>query len=254
MVEGTQEYLDEWKVKELNSGKQFSQEELNAIVTKKVRQEKVANKDIKMRTFISTTDKRNDLASYVYDITYDTIKPKVDNLVVIDDSIVRGTTLKQNILNILDRLEPKKIVVVSSSPQIRYPDYYGIDMEKFDHFVAFKAALELLYENGKQSLIEETYRACIEELKKPDAEQVNCTRAIYHPFTADEISRKIADLLKPVDLKAELELVFQSLEGLHSACPNHLGDWYFSGNYPTPGGNRLVNEAFVYHYETYLKK
>ena len=254
MVEGMQEYLDEWKVKEINSGKTFTPEQLNAIVTKKVRQEKVANKDIKMRTFISTTDKRNDLASYVYDITYDTIKPKVDNLVVIDDSIVRGTTLKQNILNILDRLEPKKIVVVSSSPQIRYPDYYGIDMEKFDHFVAFKAALELLYESGKGSLIDETYRACIEELKKPDAEQVNCTRAIYHPFTADEISRKIADLLKPVDLNAELELVFQSLEGLHSACPNHLGDWYFSGNYPTPGGNRLVNEAFVYHYETYLKK
>ena len=252
MVEGMQEYLDEWKVREINSGKTFTPEELNAIVTKKVRQEKAVNKDIKMRTFISTTDKRNDLASYVYDITYGTIKPKVDNLVVIDDSIVRGTTLKQNILNILDRLEPKKIVVVSSSPQIRYPDYYGIDMEKFDHFVAFKAALELLYENGKGSLIDETYRACLEELKKPDAEQVNCTRAIYHPFTADEISKKIADLLKPVDLNAELELVFQSLEGLHAACPNHLGDWYFSGQYPTPGGNRLVNEAFVYHYEKYL--
>jgi amidophosphoribosyltransferase len=254
MVEGMQEYLDEWKVREINSGKQFSQEELNAIVTKKVRQEKVANKDIKMRTFISTTDKRNDLASYVYDITYDSIKPGVDNLVVIDDSIVRGTTLRESILNILDRLEPKKIVVVSSSPQIRYPDYYGIDMEKIYHFVAFKAALELLYENGKSSLIDETYRACIEELKKPDAEQVNCTRAIYSPFDAEEISRKIADLLKPVDLKADLELVFQSLEGLHSACPNHLGDWYFSGKYPTPGGNRLVNEAFVYHYETYLAR
>ena len=145
-------------------------------------------------------------------------------------------------------------MVVSSSPQIRYPDYYGIDMEKFDHFVAFKAALELLYENGKRSLIDETYRACLEELKKPDAEQVNCTRAIYRPFTADEISRKIADLLKPVDLNADLELVFQSLEGLHDACPNHLGDWYFSGVYPTPGGNRLVNEAFVYHYEKYLYK
>lgn len=254
MVEGMEEFLNEWKVKTLRSGKDFTPEELQVIVSKKVRQEKVANKDIKMRTFISTTDKRNDLASYVYDITYDTIKPKVDNLVVIDDSIVRGTTLKQNILNILDRLEPKKIIVVSSSPQIRYPDYYGIDMEKFDHFVAFKAALELLYESGKRSLIDETYRACVEELKKPDAEQVNCTRAIYHPFTADEISRKIADLLKPVDLNAELELVFQSLEGLHAACPNHLGDWYFSGIYPTPGGNRLVNEAFVYHYEKYLYK
>ena len=254
MVEGMQEHLDEWKVREINSGKTFTTEELNAIVTKKVRQEKVANKDIKMRTFISTSDKRNDLASHVYDITYGTIKPKVDNLVVIDDSIVRGTTLKQSILNILDRLEPKKIIVASSSPQIRYPDYYGIDMEKFDHFVAFKAALELLYENGRRSLIDETYRACIEELRKPDDEQVNCTRAIYKPFTADEISRKIADMLKPVDLNADLELVFQSLEGLHDACPNHLGDWYFSGIYPTPGGNRLVNEAFVYHYEKYLYK
>ena len=254
MVEGMEEFLNEWKIKELTSGKELTPEQIQAIVTKKVRQEKVANKDIKMRTFISTTDKRNYLASYVYDITYGTIKPKVDNLVVIDDSIVRGTTLKQNILNILDRLEPKKIIVVSSSPQIRYPDYYGIDMEKFDHFVAFKAALELLYENGKRSIIDETYRACLEELKKPDAEQVNCTRAIYHHFTADEISKKIADLLKPVDLNADLELVFQSLEGLHNACPNHLGDWYFSGIYPTPGGNRLVNEAFVYHYEKYLYK
>ena len=195
MVEGMQEFLDEWKMKELASGKEFSPEELKAIVTKTVRQEKVANKDIKMRTFISTSDKRNDLAAHVYDITYGTIKPKVDNLVVIDDSIVRGTTLKQSILSILDRLEPKKIIVVSSSPQIRYPDYYGIDMEKFDHFVAFKAALELLYENGKRSLIDETYRACLEELKKPDAEQINCTRAIYHPFTADEISKKQANFL-----------------------------------------------------------
>ena len=254
MVEGMEQYLNEWKVNELNSGKQFTADEIQAIVAKKVRQEKVANKDIKMRTFISTGDKRNDLAAHVYDITYGTIKPKVDNLVVIDDSIVRGTTLKQSILNILDRLEPKKIIVVSSSPQIRYPDYYGIDMEKFDHFVAFKAALELLYERGKRSLIDQTYKACLDELKKPDAEQINCTRAIYKPFTSDEISVKIGELLKPVDLKADLELVFQSLTGLHDACPNHLGDWYFSGIYPTPGGNRLVNEAFVEYYETYLYK
>ncbi len=252
MVEGMEEFLNDWKMKELTSGKQFSEEDILNIVSKKVRQEKVANKDIKMRTFITAGDKRNDLAAHVYDITYGTIRPKVDNLVVIDDSIVRGTTLKQSILNILDRLEPKKIIVVSSSPQIRYPDYYGIDMEKFDHFVAFKAALDLLYERGKRALIDQTYKACIDELKKPYSEQVNCTRAIYKPFTPDEISEKIGELLKPVDLKADLELVFQSLEGLHSACPNHLGDWYFSGIYPTPGGNKLVNEAFVEYYETYL--
>ncbi len=252
MVEGMEEFLNDWKMKELTSGKQFSEAEMLNIVSKKVRQEKVANKDIKMRTFITAGDKRNDLAAHVYDITYGTIKPKVDNLVVIDDSIVRGTTLKQSILNILDRLEPKKIIVVSSSPQIRYPDYYGIDMEKFDHFVAFKAALDLLYERGKRALIDQTYKACLEELKKPYSEQVNCTRAIYKPFTPDEISEKIGELLKPVDLKADLELVFQSLEGLHDACPNHLGDWYFSGIYPTPGGNKLVNEAFVEYYETYL--
>ena len=252
MVEGMEEFLNDWKMKELTSGKQFSEEDILNIVSKKVRQEKVANKDIKMRTFITAGDKRNDLAAHVYDITYGTIKPKVDNLVVIDDSIVRGTTLKQSILNILDRLEPKKIIVVSSSPQIRYPDYYGIDMEKFDHFVAFKAALDLLYERGKRAIIDQTYKACLEELKKPYSEQVNCTRAIYKPFTPDEISEKIGELLKPVDLKADLELVFQSLEGLHSACPNHLGDWYFSGIYPTPGGNKLVNEAFVEYYETYL--
>lgn len=252
MVEGMEEFLNDWKMKELTSGKQFSEEDILNIVSKKVRQEKVANKDIKMRTFITAGDKRNDLAAHVYDITYGTIRPKVDNLVVIDDSIVRGTTLKQSILNILDRLEPKKIIVVSSSPQIRYPDYYGIDMEKFDHFVAFKAALDLLYERGKRALIDQTYKACLEELKKPYSEQVNCTRAIYKPFTPDEISEKIGELLKPVDLKADLELVFQSLEGLHDACPNHLGDWYFSGIYPTPGGNKLVNEAFVEYYETYL--
>lgn len=252
MVEGMEEFLNERKLKELTSGKNLTDAEILEIVSKKVRQEKVANKDIKMRTFISTGDKRNDLAAHVYDITYGTIKPKVDNLVVIDDSIVRGTTLRQSILNILDRLEPKKIIVVSSSPQIRYPDYYGIDMEKFDHFVAFKAALDMLLERGKRSIIDQTYKACLEELKKPYTEQVNCTRAIYKPFTPDEISIKIGELLKPADLNAELELVFQSLEGLHAACPNHLGDWYFSGIYPTPGGNRLVNEAFVEYYETYL--
>lgn len=254
MVEAMDEYMNEWKIKELSSGKQFGEDELRAILSKKVRQEKVANKDIKMRTFITTGDKRNDLAGHVYDITYDSIKPKVDNLVVIDDSIVRGTTLRESILSILDRLEPKRIVVVSSSPQIRYPDYYGIDMENFDHFVAFFAALDLLQERGMMNVVNETYLACVEELKKPLSEMRNCTKAIYKPFTADEISNKIAELLRPKTLNAEVKLVFQSLEGLHDACPNHLGDWYFSGDYPTPGGNMLVNRAFIEHYEKYILK
>lgn len=253
MVEAMEKYLDEWKLKELSSGKKITTEELRAILAKNVRQEKVANKDIKMRTFITTGDKRNDLAGHVYDITYDTIRPGIDNLVVIDDSIVRGTTLRESILNILDRLEPKKIVVVSSSPQIRYPDYYGIDMEKFDHFVAFFAALELLQERGLMNIVNETYVACVEELKKPLNEMKNCTKAIYKPFTAEEISQKIAEILRPKHLKAEVEIVFQSLTGLHEACPNHLGDWYFSGEYPTPGGNMLVNRAFVEHYEKYIR-
>ncbi len=254
MVEAMDKYINEWKIKELSSGKHHSEEELRSIISKKVRQEKVANKDIKMRTFITTGDKRNDLAGHVYDITYDSIKPKVDNLVVIDDSIVRGTTLRESILSILDRLEPKRIVVVSSSPQIRYPDYYGIDMENFDHFVAFFAALDLLQERGMMNIVNETYLACVEELKKPLSEIKNCTKAIYKPFTADEISDKIAELLKPATLNADVKLVFQSLEGLHAACPNHLGDWYFSGNYPTPGGNMLVNRAFIEHYEKYILK
>ena len=253
MVEAMEKYLDEWKIKELSSGKQFTPDELRQILSKRIRQEKVANKDIKMRTFITTGDKRNDLAGHVYDITYDTIKPGVDNLVVLDDSIVRGTTLRESILSILDRLQPKKIVVVSSSPQIRYPDYYGIDMEKFDHFVAFFAALELLQDRGLMNIVNETYVACVEELKKPLAEMKNCTKAIYQPFTADEISNKIAEILRPKHLNAEVEIVFQSLTGLHEACPNHLGDWYFSGEYPTPGGNMLVNRAFVEHYEKYIK-
>ena len=253
MVEAMDKYLNEWKIKKLMENKNITADEAAVILAKRIRQEKVANKDIKMRTFITTGDKRNDLAGHVYDITYNTINPGVDNLVVIDDSIVRGTTLRESILSILDRLEPKKIVVVSSSPQIRYPDYYGIDMEKFDHFVAFFAALALLEERGMMHIVNETYTACIEELKKPLAEMKNCTKAIYAPFTAEEISDKIAEILRPAHLKAEVEIVFQSLTGLHEACPNHLGDWYFSGDYPTPGGNMLVNRAFVEHYEKYLK-
>lgn len=253
MVEAMEDYLNKWKLQKLMDNKELTAEEVAGILTKRIRQEKVANKDIKMRTFITTGDKRNDLAGHVYDITYNTINPGIDNLVVIDDSIVRGTTLRESILSILDRLEPKKIVVVSSSPQIRYPDYYGIDMENFDHFVAFYAALDLLQERGMMNVVNETYMACVEELKKPLSEMKNCTKAIYKPFTSDEISNKIAEILRPAHLNAEVEIVFQSLTGLHEACPNHLGDWYFSGDYPTPGGNMLVNRAFVEHYEKYIK-
>lgn len=255
MVDSMEDYLNEWKIKEITANKDnLTDAKIKDILSRKVRQEKVANKDIKMRTFISTDVKRNDLAGHVYDITYGTIRPKVDNLVVIDDSIVRGTTLRQSILSILDRLEPKKIIVASSSPQIRYPDYYGIDMEKFDHFVAFFAALDLLKEKGMENVIHDTYKQCIEEIKKGDDEITNCTRALYARLTADEISAKIVELLKPADLKADLEIIFQSMDGLHQACPAHPGDWYFSGKYPTAGGNKMANIAYIEYYESKILK
>ncbi len=210
-----------------------------------VRSEKVAWKDIKLRTFITEAGSRNDLASHVYDITYGSLRPYIDNLVIIDDSIVRGTTLRESILKILDRLHPKKIVIVSSSPQIRYPDYYGIDMAHVEEFCAFQAAMELLKDNGLWSIAEQTYWACKAEIQRPKEEQRNCVCDIYKPFSVEEINRKMAEMLRPAGMQAPVELVFQTLEGLHAACPDHPGDWYFSGHYPTPGGNNLVNLAFV---------
>ncbi|MCR5050573.1 MAG: amidophosphoribosyltransferase, partial [Paludibacteraceae bacterium] len=210
-----------------------------------VRTEKVAWKDIKLRTFITEADSRNDLASHVYDITYGSLMPHEDNLVIIDDSIVRGTTLRESIFKILDRLHPKKIVMVSSSPQIRYPDYYGIDMARLEEFCAFRATMALLKERGLWNIVEDTYAACKAELQKPKAKQRNCVCAIYEPFTTEEINRKMADMLRPADMQTPVEFVFQTIEGLHAACPEHKGDWYFSGRYPTPGGNYLVNRAFV---------
>jgi amidophosphoribosyltransferase len=210
-----------------------------------VRSEKVAWKDIKLRTFITEAGSRNDLASHVYDITYGSLRPYIDNLVIIDDSIVRGTTLRESILKILDRLHPKKIVIVSSSPQIRYPDYYGIDMAHVEEFCAFQAAMELLKDNGLWSIAEQTYWACKAEIQRPKEEQRNCVCDIYKPFSVEEINRKMAEMLRPAGMQAPVELVFQTLEGLHTACPDHPGDWYFSGHYPTPGGNNLVNLAFV---------
>ena len=210
-----------------------------------VRTEKVVWKDIKMRTFIADNSERNDLAAHVYDISYGSLRPYEDNLVIIDDSIVRGTTLRESIFKILDRLHPKKIVMVSSSPQIRYPDYYGIDMPRLEEFCAFRATMALIEERGMRQLVADTYQACKEELKRPNEEMQNRVRAIYEPFTVEEINRKIVEMLRPEDMQAPVELVFQSIEGLHEACPNHPGDWYFTGHYPTPGGTRLVNQAFV---------
>ena len=218
-----------------------------------VRSEKVAWKDIKLRTFITEAGSRNDLASHVYDITYGSLEPDVNNLVIIDDSIVRGTTLRESIFKILDRLHPKKIVMVSSSPQIRYPDYYGIDMARLEEFIAFRATIALLQERGLWDIVQRTYEACRAELLKPKAEQRNCVCALYAPFTVDDINRKMAEMLRPVGMKAPVEFVFQTIEGLHAACPEHRGDWYFTGNYPTPGGNKLVNEAFVNYVEQKLK-
>ncbi len=215
-----------------------------------VRSEKVAWKDIKLRTFITEAGSRNDLASHVYDITYGSLRPYEDNLVIIDDSIVRGTTLKESIFKILDRLHPKKIVMVSSSPQIRYPDYYGIDMARLEEFCAFRAAIALIEERGMWQLVNDVYEACRAELRKPAAEQRNRVSAIYEPFGTEDINRKMAEMLRPAGMQAPVEFVFQTIEGLHAACPNHQGDWYFTGHYPTPGGNRLVNQAFVKYAET----
>jgi amidophosphoribosyltransferase len=210
----------------------------------RIRTEKIAVKDAKLRTFITEDSSRDDLVAHVYDVTYGVVKP-TDNLVVIDDSIVRGTTLKKSILKMLDRLNPKKIIIVSSAPQIRYPDCYGIDMARLEDFVAFQAAIELLKENQKEGLIDEVYQKCLLQKKLPSAEIQNFVREIYAPFTAEQISDKIAELLSEEVLNAEIKVIYQSVEKLHEACPKNLGDWYFTGDYPTPGGNRVVNKAFM---------
>ncbi len=228
----------------------LSLEELSSILNStNIRSEKVAIKDIKLRTFIAQDKSRDDLAAHVYDVTYGSIRPQVDNLVVIDDSIVRGTTLKQSIIKILDRLQPKRIVIVSSSPQVRYPDCYGIDMSRMREFIAFRAAVELLKERGMVHIIDEVYRKSAEQRNKPKEEIVNYVKEIYAPFTDEEISSKIAQMLTPPGTKAEVKIVYQTIENLHKACPRHNGDWYFSGNYPTPGGNRMVNNAFLNYVE-----
>lgn len=256
MVEGMEAHLTEQKLSRLKESAQLTDEELQRILSQRIRTEKVAIKDIKLRTFISEGKSRNELAAHVYDITYGTVEAGVDNLVVIDDSIVRGTTLRQSIIGILDRLQPKKIVIVSSCPQVRYPDYYGIDMSKMKEFIAFRAAIALLEERGMAGLLEEQYQEALRLQSVSHNESVpNVVKAIYAPFTPEEISRKMVELLRPQETKAEVELVFQSLEGLHEAIPNHPGDWYFSGDYPTAGGSHLVNKAFIdYMEQDYHKK
>jgi amidophosphoribosyltransferase len=246
MMRGVEKVMKEEKKKKiLQLGNNITEEELDSIIFLKPRVEKVALKDIKLRTFITQDSLRDDLVGHVYDITYGTIREHTDNLVVIDDSIVRGTTLKYSIIKILDRLKPKRIIIVSSSPQIRYPDCYGIDMAKLGDFIAFKATIALLKETGKESIINEVYRKAKASEDLPKEEVINHVKEIYRPFTPVRISEKIAQMLKTPDIKADIGIVYQSIENLHLAIPNHLGDWYFTGNYPTPGGNRVVNRSFI---------
>ncbi|MCD6355131.1 MAG: amidophosphoribosyltransferase [Prolixibacteraceae bacterium] len=246
MIEGVRNYLVDWKIEEIKKRNgSLTNEEIKRIISFEPRVEKIAIKDVKLRTFIADDASRDDLVAHVYDVTYGVIKNNKDTLVIIDDSIVRGTTLKYSILRILDRLHPKKIIVVSSAPQIRYPDCYGIDMARLDKFIAFTAAIALLKENGKKSVIDKVYKKCKEQEHLPKEEIVNYVCDIYTPFTAEQISAKIAELLKPEGCGAEVEIVYQSVENLHKACPNDLGDWYFTGDYPTPGGNKVVNSSFI---------
>jgi len=250
LIKGVENYLNQVKIDHiLSRGKYLNREELEKIINQRPRVEKIAVKDAKLRTFITEDTSRDDLVGHIYDVTYGVIKRNVDNLVVIDDSIVRGTTLKKSIIRILDKLDPKKIVVVSSSPQLRYPDCYGIDMAKLGDFIAFRAAIELLKDTGKESIIKSVYKAALKELQKPVEEMKNLVREIYKPFSTEEISAKISSMLKSDDIKSEVKIVFQSIEGLHEACPEHLGDWYFTGNYPTPGGNKVVNQSFINYIE-----
>lgn len=246
LIKGLEDHLNQKKLQQVIAlGAHPSQEDLEKVLLQRARIEKIAIKDAKLRTFISQDDSRDDLVAHSYDITYGSVQRGKDNLVVIDDSIVRGTTLKQSILRILDRLDPKKIVVVSSAPQIRYPDCYGIDMAKMGDFIAFEAAIELLHESGQSQIIEDVYLKCKEQINYPKEQIRNYVREIYAPFTDDQISERIAKMLRPDDINAEVEIIYQTVENLHKACPNNLGDWYFTGNYPTPGGNKVVNRAFI---------
>ena len=249
LLKGCHKYLNEVKTRKIQAlGDSPNHKEIENILKISPRAEKIAIKDAKLRTFITSDDSRDDLVSHVYDVTYGTVKT-TDNLVMIDDSIVRGTTLKQSIIRILDRLEPKKIVVVSSAPQIRYPDCYGIDMAKMGDFIAFNAAVELLKDTNQEQILKDVYEKCKKQNNLPKEEMVNYVQEIYKPFTADEISKKISELLTPEGTKAEVEIIYQSISDLHASCPHHQGDWYFTGDYPTPGGTKVVNTAFINYIE-----
>ena len=246
LIKGLEEFLNEEKIKQIIAlGDKPSAEDVSKIIKQRARIEKIAIKDAKLRTFITQDDSRDDLVAHVYDITYGSVRPLKDNLIIIDDSIVRGTTLKQSILRILDRLEPKKIVVVSSAPQIRYPDCYGIDMAKMGDFIAFEAAIQLLVDTKRENIIQDVYKQCLSQVDLPKEHVRNYVKEIYAPFTDEEISVKIAQLLTPISMKSKVEIIYQSVENLHIACPDNLGDWYFTGDYPTPGGNKVVNKAFI---------
>jgi amidophosphoribosyltransferase len=246
MVEGVHKYIKKYqKERLLNRDDKISDKELEEVLCMAPRVEKIAIKDVKLRTFITQDADRSEMVAHVYDSTYGLIKKGADTLVVLDDSIVRGTTLKQSILKILDRLGPKKIVVVSSAPQIRYPDCYGIDMSRMGEFVAFEAAISLLKESGKEDVILKVYQQCKESASLPKESVTNYVKAIYEQFTDQQISDRIAKIITPANINCKVEVIYQTLDNLHTACPDHAGDWYFSGNYPTPGGNKVVNRAFA---------
>jgi amidophosphoribosyltransferase len=249
MIDGVNDWLKIRRAEQLMLEKdQLTSDRIKEILTYRIRREKILVKDAKMRTFITNDNDREDLVGHAYDVTYGIIKPE-DTLVIIDDSIVRGTTLKTSILKILGRLNPKKIIVVSSSPQILFPDCYGIDMSRLKDFVAFRALLDLLKENQLMHLLDETYQMCIDEMQKPLEEIENKVISLYQQFTTEQISQKIAEIVTPENFKPEVEIIFQTVDNLHIACPNHKGDWYFTGNFPTPGGNKIANRSFIYFME-----
>jgi len=250
LIKGAEAYLNQIKVKRIQSwDKEFDEEKLREMIERRVRIEKIAIKDVKLRTFITEDSARNEMVQHVYDITYGTVRAGIDSLVVIDDSIVRGTTLKESIIRMLDRLGPKKITIVSSAPQIRYPDCYGIDMSKMGEFIAFQATVELLKDNQQQHLLADVYAECLQSEKSNKLASQNFVKRVYKQFSIEQINTKIAQMLRPEDVKAEVEIIYQTIENLHEACPHNQGDWYFTGDYPTPGGNAVVNKAFMNYVE-----
>ena len=249
LIKGVEDHLTHEKVKAIQKNPNLSQDELEKLVRHRLRIEKIAVKDVKMRTFISDDSSRDEMVSHVYDVTYGSVRANEDTLVVIDDSIVRGTTLQKSILSILDRLSPKKIVIVSSAPQIRYPDCYGIDMSRMNDFIAFRALIALLKEEGKEDLLKIVYEKCKAELAKNGTETVNHVKELYAQYTPDQISAKISEIVRPKQIFADVQIIYQTVENLHLACPKNLGDWYFTGDYPTQGGNKVANKAFINYME-----